>query len=110
MSELRDTMADVVADRAPGTTSLVKNLSNGAMFRAEVEPIEDITLLAELGVDPRASCWLHVERRITIWLKAGDQLMIYGKTFQILPKAAPNNAAMVQDKYLLIQLADKDAK
>jgi hypothetical protein len=108
MSEFRELMADVVDDRAPGTTDVIIRLKNGAKFRGEIEPIQDIELITELGSDPRASHWLHISQRVPQNLCAGEELSALGKKFQVLPKVSPRNTANVMDKYLLMELTAKD--
>jgi hypothetical protein len=109
VSEAREIMADVVDDRAPFTTDSIINLKTGQAFQAEIEPIEDLVLATELGLDPRASHWLHVARRQGVRLNAGDELKAIGSKFQVLQKSAPRNSANVMDKYLLMELTAKDA-
>lgn len=63
MSELRDILADVVADRQEFTADTVKNLTTGTAFAAEIEEIADIELNTELGRDARESILLHISDR-----------------------------------------------
>ena len=76
MSDSHDIIADVVADRAPGTSDTVTNLRSGLPFQAEVEEIQDIELNTELGRDPRESVTLHVQRPGDKCITAGDRLQV----------------------------------
>ena len=107
MSEARDMMADVVADRASAITDSCKNLRTGATFQAEIEPIQDISLNTELGMDPRASTWFYLSDE-TVDIAAGDKIQALGVIFKILPSAAPVNSANVMAKYLAMQLTTSD--
>lgn len=109
MSEAREILADVVDERASMTTDVIIRLSTGARFIGELEPIEDLVLVTELGLDSRASHWLHISKRVPQNLRANEQLSALGRTFQVLPKSSPHSAASVMDKYLLMELTDKDA-
>jgi hypothetical protein len=52
---------------------------------------------------------VHISQRLRVELDAGMQLKWNNRTFQVLPRAAPRNSANVMDKYLLMELAKKDA-
>lgn len=100
-------MADVVADRASAITDSCNNLRTGLTFQAEIEPIQDISLNTELGMDPRASTWFYLSDE-TVDIAAGDQIQALGVIFKILPSAAPVNSANVMAKYLAMQLTTSD--
>ena len=107
MSESLDTLRDIVDDRASATTDPVINLRTGVTFAAEIEPLSDLSLLTELGIDPRASHYFHV-RDNAVDLQAGDRLTALNATFKILPGPAPENAANPMRKFLAMQLTGKD--
>ena len=63
MSDLNDSLSDVVVDRQSFTGDTVTNLTTGATFTAELDPIQDIELNTELGRDARESVMMYVSDR-----------------------------------------------
>ena len=72
MSELTQNLADIIQDRAPGTTDTVFNLSTGLTFLAEVDgQLKPLELPPQFMDDPRKKVMFHVTalseaKRITV--------------------------------------------
>jgi hypothetical protein len=109
MSELRDAVFDIVDDRLAATSDPVVNSRTGATFTAEIEPIEDMALNTELGIDPRASTIFHIRDK-TVDIAASDILQALGKQFRVLPRVAPDNPLAPQLKiYAQVIVSGKDS-
>lgn len=60
MSEFRAAIADIVADREPGTQEQCRNLVTGRRFLAEYEEITRLDLVTDLGDDAREAARIYV--------------------------------------------------
>jgi hypothetical protein len=93
---------------APIEEDIAKNLTTGVNFLAKFEPITDLVLAEDLGVDPRSAYFINVRTELNIRMTAGDEILANGTKFELLPKAAPNSMAKVHRIYLAQQLTKKD--
>jgi hypothetical protein len=111
VSEFRDAIADVVADRETGTGEACRLLSTGIRFLAEIEEIQDKELNTELGRDPRESVLMHVrDANATAVIRLGQEIEIslYGQLAKFKALRRKNNPASPQVEFGLMKLTDKD--
>lgn len=92
MSEAHDILADVVADRAPGTTDQVLNLRTNIPFTAELDGTPDaLVVMTELGEDVREVVLIYVtDRNQAAAQNLNDQVQfkLFGalETYQIIKR------------------------
>ena len=85
MSEFREAVAAIVADRQCGTAEGCVNLRSGLAFSAEIEPVADLELNTALGRDPRESVLFHVlDRAAAAGINQNDRLKALGAVFVVL--------------------------
>lgn len=111
MSELLDNLADIVDDRAPGTSCLVVNLATGDKFNAEIEMVQDIEINDALGRDSRESVLMHVRNRISASkLNIGGivQIPLLGRNEKFAILRRTDNPADPQIEFGLMKQTDKD--
>jgi hypothetical protein len=112
MSEFRDTQRNIVAEREAGSVEQCKNLTDGTLFNAEVEEVQDIELNTEFGRDAREQVTIHVSDKV-----AAEKLMsqefvavnLYGvwERFRIVRRK--RNPASPQTDFGLMYVTDKDS-
>lgn len=111
MSEFRDAIADVVADRETGTGEPCRHLPSGIRFLGEIEEIQDQELNTEMGRDAREQVLLHVrDRAATAVIQKSHKVSVtlYGVPATFLVVRRKDNPASPQVEYGLMKLTDKD--
>lgn len=89
----------------------VKCLRTEQIFRAKIEPIEDVSLNESTGRDARASDIFHVrkgQKADPIDLRALDIVTALGSRFQILPGKNPDNPACLHRIFHAMKLENCD--
>ena len=108
MSEILNTLAAVVSDRAPTFGEAVADLTNGLKFNAEIEPIQDIEANVLLGRDARESVIFHIQDRTnTAQVSLGDVFSALGEKFLIIRRT--DNPAGVMEDFGAMKLTDQDS-
>lgn len=98
MSEIRNIISATIFDRQPAFGDVVKNLTTGKSFTAEIQPIADIGLNEAYGRDPRESDTFHVlDSDAADCVSKGDVLSALGVQFKVLRRS--NNPASVQIEF-----------
>lgn len=113
MSDLRDTLADIVNERETFTGEFCKNLVDGSRFTGEFEDGQPIELREAMGRDKRESAILHVtddaaaEKLID---QQKIQVLLYGawNNFKIIGRT--RNGGSPQVDFSLMILTEKDAQ
>jgi hypothetical protein len=111
VSEFREVIRDVIADRESGTAELCKNLKTGRDFSAEVEEIEDVELNTSLGRDARERVLMHVLERAAaeeIRPQSQIQIIFYGRKTKFVVTRRKNNPGDPQVEFGLMLWTDKD--
>jgi hypothetical protein len=110
MSELSDNLADLVQDRAAGTTDTVLNLRTGARFSAEIEGnLDPFTLPEGIARDPRAKFRIYVtDDDEAAGINETDKVQFKrgGKTIMARILQRDSDPASPQTKLLAIHLVD----
>ena len=85
MSENRDILTAVIADRAPSFGDAVRNLRSGLWLTAEIEQVMDIESNMLLGRDARESVIFHVaDREAAAGIEQGDAMAALGARWEVL--------------------------
>lgn len=107
MSETRDILTDVVADRESVFGDSVKNLRTGQSFQAEIQAVSDMELNAALGRDPRESVTLHVrDDASSAGILLNDIVTALGSRFRILRRS--DNPLSIQTEFGAMKVTAKD--
>lgn len=112
MSELRDAVRDVIADRESGTAELCRNLNNGRTFQGEFEEIQDMELNTDLGRDAREQALLHVSDRARAMEIVAQQqvaVMLFGQWAKFTVTRRKDNPGDPQVEFGLVKLTEKDS-
>lgn len=112
MSETRNVVRDTVTDRLYATADQIVNLSSGRTFSAEIEEVQDIELITELGRDAREKIILHVLDRaaasdLKLGMKVGFAMDGVNCVFQIL--SSKDNPGGVMTDFECARIADGDS-
>jgi len=111
MSEIRDAIQGIVADREVGTAEDCVNLKTGDPFTAEIEEIQDTELNTELGRDPREAVLMHVsDKAVADAIVCQQQVLItlYGVLSKFKVLRRKDNPASPQVEFGLMRLTAKD--
>jgi hypothetical protein len=106
VSEFRDAIQDIVADRECGTGEVCRNLVTGATFFAEVQEIEDVELNTELGRDARERLLMYVRDRAqaaAIRLGQGIEISLYAVLTKFTVVRRKDNPATPQVEFGLMK-------
>lgn len=87
MSETRDILSGVVAERETFTQERCRNLRTSRVFLAEYEEITRLDLITDLGDDPREAARIYVSDRAAI-AELDDQERITVNLFGVDQKFA----------------------
>jgi len=80
----------------------VKNLTNGRNFRAKIEPISDIELLTELGVDNREVVMIHTrDSAAAAEINSQDVMSAIGRKFKMIRRV--NNPASLHMDFAAVK-------
>jgi hypothetical protein len=113
MSEVHDNLADIISDRASGTTDPVSNLTANTTFTAEIDGNPDpVLVLTELGPDAREVTLLHVTSSAeAAGISEGDivQLKLFGVTTKNQVLRRRNNPANPQVEFWCQKVTSKDS-
>jgi hypothetical protein len=109
MSEIRDTLADVIADRATTFGDVFKNLRTGRSFLAEVSDLGYLALVGASTKDLREKIkfWTSDKKAAEEILET-DRLLFNGVRLMVLPDSRVDNPASPQVSFECIKIA-KDA-
>lgn len=103
MSELRETLGHVVADRQTFSGDTATNQTNGREFTVEVEDVADIELNTALGRDARESVIIHTQdREAAEELVLGTRISVIGSLFKVLRRE--DNPAKLQVEFGLMKI------
>jgi hypothetical protein len=110
MSEIRDTIADVISDRETMFGDVFKNLRTGRTFWAEAS---DLGFLALSGASTK-----DLREKIKFWtsdrdaaeeMLETDNLLFNGVSLMVLPDSRVDNPASPQVSFECIKITAKDA-
>lgn len=97
MSEIRDTLADVIADRATTFGDVFTNLRTKRTFWAEVSDQGYLALQGALSKDLREKIkFWTTDRAAVAEILATDTLLFLGQKFSVLPASRVDNPANPQ--------------
>ena len=107
MSEVRDVLTGVVAERESSFGDPVKDLRTGRTFNAEIETIMDIESNMLLGRDARESVIFHVrDRQAAACIRQGDILAALLGEFTVLRRT--DNPASPQVDFGAMKVVEED--
>lgn len=108
MSEIRETLAGVLTERAPSFSDPVRNLRTGTRFQAELEPVLDLEANVLLGRDARESVIFHVtDPAAGAAIRLNDVLEAVGGKFRVLRRT--DNPANLQMDFGTMKVTSDDA-
>ena len=97
MSEIRDTLSDVIAERASVFGDQFTNLRTGTKFWAEVSDQGYLALVGALSKDLREKIkFWTIDREAVAEILATDRLLFMGVTMSVLPDSRVDNPASSQ--------------
>lgn len=100
MSMFRDMAVAGQTATAPYEEEQCQNLRTGKQFAAKIEPISDLVLAEDLGVDPSAAFFISVRRELCVDMQGLDVIKTPDTKLQLLPKIDPDNGIGIHRKYL----------
>jgi hypothetical protein len=107
VSELRNIVADTIADRAGSFGDVVKNVRTDRPFVAEIQAVADMELNETLGRDARESVTFHIlDRLAASEIVLGDELTAIGSRFRILRRS--DNPVSAQVEFGAMKITEKD--
>jgi hypothetical protein len=109
MSEIYDSLSNVVAERQAFTADAVLNLRTGGKFTAEIETnLDPFTLPEAIASDPREKIRLHVTDDPQ--LNQGDLVQVYfgGKKTKFKVVGGYFSNASITSKFIAIEIIGKD--
>ena len=97
MSEIRDTLSDVIAERASVFGDQFTNLRTGTKFWAEVSDQGYLALVGALSKDLREKIkFWTIYREAVAKILETDRLLFMGVTMSVLPDSRVDNPASPQ--------------
>ena len=97
MSEIRDTIADVISDRKEMFADVFTNLRTNQTFWAEVSDQGYLTLQGALSKDLREKIkFWTTDREAVAEILVTDVLLFLGQRFSVLPDSRVDNPASPQ--------------
>ena len=107
MSEIFDTIADVIADRATTFCDVFKNLRTGRTFLAEVNDLGFLALSGAISKDLREKIkFWTIDREAAYEILETDRLIFRGVRLMVLPDSRVDNPANPQISFECIKIVE----